>query len=175
MFLVVGTKRNKARSVRGIFWYDFRYDLSCLESYHKSCRNLENRTSFLRWFLARFVVRFEVREGKVLSNCSPTLLCAWRSPRPHHLSSVPCFCHYQKQPQLHLSPLLGLLTETCAAGPIGLLHINALRSTSFFFSVTRAIFWYDSSSRHEIVPQNRTCLFQFSFLTDTALGGDYIR
>jgi hypothetical protein len=41
-------------------------------------------------------------------------------------------------------------------------------STSFFFSVTRVIFGYDSSSRHEIVPQNRTCLFQFSFLTDTA-------
>jgi len=36
----------------------------------------------------------------------------------------------------------------------------------FFRSVTRAIFWYDSSSRHEIVPQNRTCLFQFLVLTE---------
>ncbi len=35
--------------------------------------------------------------------------------------------------------------------------------TSFFCSVPRAIFWYDSSSHHEIVPQNCTCLFQFFF------------
>ena len=31
-------------------WYDLRYDLSYFESYHKSCGNLENRTSFLRRF-----------------------------------------------------------------------------------------------------------------------------
>ena len=36
----------------------------------------------------------------------------------------------------------------------------------FFRSVTRAIFWYDSSSCHEIVPQNCTCLFQFLVLTE---------
>ena len=37
---------------------------------------------------------------------------------------------------------------------------------SFFLSVNRAIFWYDLSSRHKIVPKNRTSSKQFFLLTD---------
>ena len=35
-----------------------------------------------------------------------------------------------------------------------------------FHSVNRAIFWYDLSSRHKIVPKNRTSSKQFFLLTD---------
>jgi hypothetical protein len=40
------------------------------------------------------------------------------------------------------------------------------RACSFFLSVNRAIFWYDLSSRHKIVPKNRTSSKQFFLLTD---------